>query len=77
MKTPQNFSQPPVEDIMLTWHRIVLSFVIVIYAAVHIGVLQLPSMQDLAHSTLPRLSHVAMTHPSVLLPDSPIPVNGI
>lgn len=77
MRTHENLSQSPVEDMMLIWHRIVLSFIIVVYAALHIGVLHLPSTQDLAHSTLPRLSNVAMTHSSVLLPDSPIPLRGI
>lgn len=71
MRIHKNLNQSPIEDMMLIWHRIVLSFVIVVYAALHIGVLQLPSPQDLAHSSLPRLSQVAVTHSSVLLPYSP------
>ncbi|MCC5896448.1 MAG: hypothetical protein JJU32_00840 [Phormidium sp. BM_Day4_Bin.17] len=71
MRHSQNPPLSSIEETGLIRHRLILSLIIVLYAAFQIGVFHLPSASELASSTLPKLSRVAMTHSQTVLPCSP------
>ena len=59
------------EETGLVRHRLLLSLMIVLYAAFELGVFHLPSASELASSTWPTVSRVAMTQSRTVLPCSP------